>query len=139
MGRAERAFRDAFHRMKLGVPNLVSRGTPVTQNNIAREAGLDPSALKKARFPSLVAEIQHWIDEHKDASPPSARQSKIGQKNRNRDTKARLDAMKIQRDKALGLLAEADQRILELTLENARLKADMPPSNVTHMSGLNKR
>lgn len=131
MGRAEAAFRSAFDRLKNNKPNLLPKNSQVTQNNIAREAGLDPSALKKVRFPSLIAEIQLWIDEHGAVRPLSSRQTMIAQRNRNRDLRVRLEEMKIQRDIALGMLAEADMRILALTIENNRLKATSSPSNVT--------
>nr|WP_302685079.1 hypothetical protein [Pseudomonas syringae]UVN17909.1 hypothetical protein pPsy0479a_00077 [Pseudomonas syringae] len=58
---AEGSFRSAFERLKTDNPSILAKGTPVSQNNVAREAGLDPSALKKARFPELVSEIQQWI------------------------------------------------------------------------------
>lgn len=47
VGAAETAFRAAFLRLKLGKPQVMPKGTPVTQNNVAREAGRDPSALKR--------------------------------------------------------------------------------------------
>ena len=39
-------YRDAFERLKLNRPQLLPKGTPVTQNNVAKEAGSDPSALR---------------------------------------------------------------------------------------------
>jgi hypothetical protein len=132
MGRAEKAFRDAFDRLKLCQPNILRKGTRVSQNNVAKEAGCDASALKKARFPELVAEIQSWIDEHGGTPAPSLRQNVLAQRNRNRDLRERIGALETQRDKALGLLAEADARILELTIENRRLAANSP-SNVTSL------
>lgn len=131
MGRAEAAFRSAFERLKAGTPNLLPKGTKITQNNVAREAGVDASALKKLRFPSLIAEIQLWIDEHEQVESRSARQTTIARRNSNRDTRERLEAMKAQRDHALGLLAEADILILELTMENEKMKAMLPSGNIT--------
>ncbi len=46
-GSAEDRFRAAFERLKSDTPIHIARGSALTQNNIAREAGLDPSALKK--------------------------------------------------------------------------------------------
>tara|TARA_R110001583_G_scaffold73278_2_gene204117 strand:+ start:2748 stop:3008 length:261 start_codon:yes stop_codon:yes gene_type:complete len=40
----------------------------------------------------------------------------------------------VQRDKALGQLLDAQACILELTLENQRLRAQLPLSNVRHLS-----
>lgn len=128
--RAEDAFRAAFERLKLG-----KKGIRITQNNIAKEAGLVPSALKKARFPGLVEEIQRWIEEHGNNGKPSGRQTALAQRNRNRDLRQKIEDLRCQRDKALGLLAEADARILELTIENDRLRALAPSTNVTPIRG----
>lgn len=141
ISRAEVAFRDAFERLKLGRQKLLRKGTRVSQNNVAKEAGCDASALKKARFPDLVAEIQRWIDEHSGSSAnASSRQNVLAQRNRNRDLRERITALELQRDKAMGLLAEADARILELTIENTRLQSHAPPATVTpiRLSSKNK-
>jgi hypothetical protein len=134
ISRAEVAFRDAFERLKLGRQKLLRKGTRVSQNNVAKEAGCDASALKKVRFPHLVAEIQRWIDEHAGSSTVvSSRQNVLAQRNRNRDLRGRITALELQRDKAMSLLAEADARILELTIENTRLQSHTPPPIVTPM------
>lgn len=133
-GRAETTFREAFDRLKKGKPSLLPKGTRVSQNNVAREAGLDPSALKKARFPSLVEEIQRWVDEYGDQSAKSSSQSIYAQRNRNRNLREQIEALRIQRDRALALLVDADARILALTKENQRLQAERPKSNVTRLS-----
>ena len=57
---AEARYRQALERLKAGSPTVLPQGTPVTQNNVAREANCDPSALKKARFPALIREIQAY-------------------------------------------------------------------------------
>jgi hypothetical protein len=123
VGRAEVAFREAFERLKKKRPNILGKGAAVSQNNVAKEAGLVPSALKKSRFPKLVAEIQQWIDEHGEAPAAAARQTVLAGRNVARGLRRQISDLKVQRDKALGLLAEADARILELTVENDRLKA----------------
>ncbi|EPM62154.1 hypothetical protein A264_04202 [Pseudomonas syringae pv. actinidiae ICMP 19071] len=133
-GRAETAFRDAFDRLKKGKPSLLPKGTRVTQNNVAREAGLDPSALKKARFPSLIEEIQRWVDEHGDQISKSPSQSLYAHRNRNRSLREQIEALKMQRDNALALLVDADARILALTMENQRLQLTKPKDNVTSLN-----
>lgn len=133
LGRAEVAFREAFERLKRNKAVRVPKGTRVSQNNVAKEAGVDPSALKKARFPGLIAEIQRWIDEHGGEAPKSSRQSLLAQRNRARDLRQRITALELQRDTALGLLVEADARILELTIEVTRYQSLAPPSNVKQM------
>lgn len=133
MGKAEIAFREAFDRLKSGKPNLLPKGTAVTQNNVAREAGLDPSALKKARFPVLVAEIQHWISQNDVRQVTTPSKSIYAQRNRNRSLREQIEVLKAQRDNALALLVDADARIVALTVEKQRLQATRPKSNVSPM------
>lgn len=132
VGRAERQFREAFERLKQRKPQQLPKGTAVTQNNVAKEAGTVPSALRRARFPSLVDEIQAWIAEHReDVSQQSPRQKRLAQLSRNRDLRGRIGELEAQRDDALGKLVSAEVRIVELTMENERLRAQLPPSNVS--------
>lgn len=48
---------------------LIPKGTPVTQNNVGKEAGSDPSALTKSRFPSLIAEIKTYVEQYAEERP----------------------------------------------------------------------
>lgn len=134
---AESAFREAFDRLKRGKPDKLPKGTIVSQNNVAKEAGCDPSALRKARFPSLISEIQRWIAEHAPDKPQSPRQTILAQRGRNRSLREKIEGLKAERDNALSLLVEADSKILHLTLENIRLEAQLqslrPPSNISQM------
>jgi hypothetical protein len=132
-GRAERTFQEAFDRLKRDKPKLLPKGTKVTQNNVAREAGLDPSALKKARFPVLIEEIQRWVVEHGQENKGSPSQAIYAQRNRNRTLREQVESLKLQRDSALALLVDADARILALTIENQRLQATRPKPNVTRL------
>ncbi len=120
---AEQRFRDAFERLKLGVPQVLPKGTPVSQNNVAKEAGCDPSALRKARFPLLVLAIQEWVESHKSEQQPSERQRLLKQRGKNRDMRETIADLKKQRDIAAGLLADADLRIVELTEKLADVQA----------------
>ena len=120
---AEQRFRDAFERLKLGVPQELPKATPVSQNNVAKEAGCDPSALRKVRFPLLVLEIQEWIETHKPERPASERQKILKQRRKNRDTKETIADLKKQRDIAAGLLADANLRIVELSNMLAEVQA----------------
>jgi len=104
-------------------------GTPVSQNNVAKEAGCDPSALKKSRFPTIVSEIQHWIDSHKEDRQPSARQQVLKKRKRNRAAREITADMKRQRDAAVGLLADANLRIVELTEELSLATAQLKETN----------
>jgi len=140
ISKAELKFRDAFERLKLGKPDILPKGTPLSQNNVAKEAGVDPSALRRTRFPELVSEIQDWIVAHKDEQTQiSPRQMMLAQRSRNRDLKEKYKALEEQRDRALGQLLDAQARILEITLENQRLRAQLPESNVRPLSDPSRR
>lgn len=119
---AEQRFRDAFERLKLGVPQVLPKGTLISQNNVAKEAGCDPSALRKTRFPLLVLAIQEWVVSHKIDQPSSERQRLLKQRWKNRSTREIIADLKKQRDIAVGLLADADLRIVELTEKLADLQ-----------------
>ncbi|NMG29519.1 hypothetical protein [Aromatoleum evansii] len=123
---AEQRFRDAFERLKLGVPQVLPKGTPVSQNNVAKEAGCDPSALRKSRFPLVVLEIQEWVETHKGEQPPSVRQRLLKKRGKNRDLRETISDLKKQRDAAVGKLADAGLRIVELTerLADAQARLD---------------
>ena len=131
ISKAELKFRDAFARLKLGKTDILPKGTPLSQNNVAKEAGVDPSALRRTRFPELVSEIQDWVEANKDdQAQKSPRQMMLAQRSRNRGLKEKNNALEEQRDIAMGKLLDAQARILELTLENQRLRAQLPQSNV---------
>lgn len=61
---AAEQYRAAFERLKNNKPERLPKGTLVSQNNVAKEAGSDPSALKKTRFPLLIAEIQMYVESY---------------------------------------------------------------------------
>ncbi|PXX46934.1 hypothetical protein [Undibacterium pigrum] len=120
---AEQRFRDAFERLKHAVPQVLPKGTPVSQNNVAKEAKCDPSALRKARYPLLVIAIQEWVEGHKSDQAPSERQNLLKQRQKKRDTRETMLDLKLQRDHAVGLIADADLRIVELSEKVADLQA----------------
>ena len=66
MGRAEAKIRESFERLKAGKTLHVPAGTRMSQNAVAKEAGVIPSALRPGRFPALCREISEWIDQHKE-------------------------------------------------------------------------
>lgn len=111
---AEQRFRQAFERLKAGAPRVLKRGTPVSQNNVAKEAGCDPSALRKTRFPALVREIQAFVELH-HTEDPSKRQTASKQRQARRSAMARLEDAIKQRDAAQSMLLSANRRIIELS------------------------
>ncbi|MCZ8166664.1 hypothetical protein [Silanimonas sp.] len=124
VGDAEMAFRDAFERLKRSKPTRLPPGTPVTQNNVAKEAGRDPSALRKSRYPRLIREIQKWIEDN--GSSPRKRHSSAslikGAREANRDLKARINELTQQRDRAMARLVIAEESILDLHRQLQDLK-----------------
>lgn len=117
---AEQQFRDAFDRLKRGKPQRLPLGAFVTQNNVAKEAGKDPSALKKARYPNLVQDIQAWVAMHGPDKPLSRRQQAMAQRKKRSDVRARQAEVIAQRDLALSLLVSADDQLLHLLKEVER-------------------
>lgn len=114
---AETNFREAFERLKAGASKVLQPGTPMSQNNVAKEAGCDPSALRKARFPGLVADIQAYVANQNGERPPSERQRLIKQRQRSR-TSAQVNMdLKAQRDNLASLLLEANSQVGILTLK----------------------
>ncbi len=126
---AEDRFRQAFHRLKDGCPEVLEPGSPVSQNNVAKEAGCkDPSALRKSRFPSLIREIQAYVEIQ---SQPSQQQAKNSDRAGRADLKTQLALVTAQRDAAQSKLISAQRRIVEMSQEVERLRnqlADMRPS-----------
>ena len=134
---AEERFYAAFERLKLNLPQVLPKGTPVSQNNVAKEAGCDPSALRKTRFPLLVLAIQEWVEAHK-SEQPSERQRLLKQRRKNRDTREIIADFKKQRDRAVALLADADLRIVVISEKVAdmhtRLDQLQPSASILNLS-----
>lgn len=129
MNRAEAKFREAFTRLKMGKTEIVPVGSKVSQNAVAKEAGVLPSALRSSRFPDLCREIGEWIEEHKDdPAQKSGRQRILTERKARRAAQEKILEMKAQRDIALSKLLSAERYIVELTMEIRRLRALSPAS-----------
>jgi hypothetical protein len=131
---AEQRFRAAFERLKQGNPERLAKGALVSQNNVAKEADCDPSALRKSRFPSLIAEIQRYVETHKEDVPESERQQMLKRRRRNRETKDLIGDLRRQRDVVAGILVDANMYIVELheQLADANRKLnELKPSATT--------
>ena len=122
---AEQRFRQAFERLKADEPKVLPKGASVSQNNVAKEAKCDPSALKKSRFPSLIREIKAYVELHAGEKPPSKRQTVLRQRAARKEQKDRLDEVIRQRDVAQSKLASAHQRIVELAEELKMVRAKL--------------
>jgi len=123
-------YRAAFERLKENKPERLAKGTPVSQNNVAKEAGSDPSALKKSRFPLLIDEIQRFVEKQAQVRPPSAHQNKVLARKMNRGLRQRIAEITQQRDRLASLLSEADATILELYDRISELEQQLPSTNV---------
>lgn len=118
---AEQRFRQAFERLKANASRVLERNTPVTQNNVAREAGCDPSALRKSRFPLLVREIQAYLELNQD-SMESGRHIRLKNRQANRTKAKQLKDVIRQRDAAQSALTSANERIVELSAKVGSLE-----------------
>lgn len=132
---AEQRFRSALDRLKTGAPLVLPAGTPVSQNNVAKEAGVDPSALRKARYPSLIREIQAYV-EIADKSRQIQRERQVQRRRARGDLKLLVKELQAQRDNAQSQLINAQRAVLELLQEKAMLQARidelLPPPTPLH-------
>jgi hypothetical protein len=126
---AEQRFRQAFERLKLNKPLVLKPGTPVSQNNVAKESGCDPSALKKSRFPSLVREIKAYV-EINNHNRASNRQKLLQKRKARSDLNERLKEISTQRDIAQSQLVSAQRIIVDLTLQLNKLKKLQSKSDI---------
>lgn len=115
MNKAEAEFKEAFERLKAGSSRVLPQGSPVTQNNIAKEAGRDPSALKKSRYPLLINEIQNWksgvtVDLVASNNPLKEKRAQA-----LKDALFLASELRIERDLLISKLLVANERILLLT------------------------
>jgi len=120
---AESNYRDAFERLKANRPIVLTVGIPVTQNNVAKEAGAVPSALRRERYPQLCDEIQRWSKDNPGASPKSKTSKSGTSSKQNEALKERHERLKKQHDAILSKLIMAERVIVDLTKENNRLKS----------------
>ena len=110
---AEQRFRAAFERLKQGKPVRLEKGVEISQNNVAKEAGLHPTALKKDRFPTLVIEIQQEVSARAAVREESKRRRHF-QRKPTRD-------LKQQNADLLAMFSEMANRLLNAEAENLRL------------------
>ena len=118
---AEQRFRQAFERLKANKPKVLEVGTPVSQNNVAKEAGCDPSALRKSRFPALVREIQAYLELTQEETP-SKRQTALKERAARQKHRDQLADVVRQRDAAVSQLVSANRRVVELSEEVGMLR-----------------
>ncbi|MFK3711769.1 hypothetical protein [Leclercia adecarboxylata] len=106
-------YEAAFERLKSNNPIRIKRGSPITQNNIAREAGKDPSAFKKSRYPTLIQEIQIYIKNQAPTAKEKFSKEKGILKGRIAALEKKVSELKMQRDHLASLLVEAEMQLIE--------------------------
>lgn len=112
---SEKKFRDAFKR-------LVDRGEKVTQNKVAIEAGMHPTALKKDRLPLFVLQLQDYIKTQNINNDIS---SKKTDRIKRRTLDERYQACKAQRDKLASICESQLNLIEDLQNQICELKAGL--------------
>ena len=122
MSKAEILFREAFERLKANAPINVSQKTKISQNNVAKDSGKHPTALKKERYPSLVLEIQDHLKQQGIDSDIIEKKKLL---RKQRTLKERLDDSKNQRDKLSSICEAQAQMIEDLHDELNRIKSGL--------------
>jgi hypothetical protein len=131
-GTADHHFRAAFERLKLGATVNLPKGSAVSQNNVAKEAGRDPSALRKSRHPELIQEIQRWVA--RQDSPRSSRRQVEAARSTSKRLREGHVVLKAQLDCLASELLAARALVIELSQENHRLRAQLGLDNVSRLS-----
>lgn len=105
---SEAHYRDAFTRLKEGRPVILAFGAHVSQNNVALEAGKHPSALRKERFPNLIADIQEYCGKVSTKGEDANASAKPGQIAKLKETIELLKKkQELEASRVLSLLIEA--------------------------------
>jgi len=97
-----------------GIPKILPKGSKVSQNNVAREAGCTPSALRKERFPNLIERIKTFIE-----------RTEVKEKNSqfSLNNKGVSHPIKIKAQRFEILEADSTSKILSLLAEVSELRA----------------
>lgn len=127
---AELEYREAFERIVNGCPIRIPAGSLPTLANIAREAGRDPSALKKSRYPAFVRDVEQHnelvssLSGNRDRSLSS---QLSGARQENRELGKEKEQLSIEKYKLQSDCLNLQSAILAMALE---LDEYRPKSNV---------
>jgi chromosome segregation ATPase len=88
------------------------------------------SALRKSRYPSLIAEIQEYIAERLKGNSDSDRSPGHALSDKSARLQKRVDEVTAQRDQLADHLNQANERILALSQRVSELEAKLPKSDV---------
>ncbi|REG45526.1 hypothetical protein B0G80_9131 [Paraburkholderia sp. BL6669N2] len=119
MSNALDEYRQALQRFEEGRPQIVPKGTRITNDAVALEAGRGKGSIKKSRemFAELIAEI----------SAAAARQAKLGANDAGPAIKAakhRAEQYRRLWEEALAREASLMMELLEVRREMARLTGE---------------
>jgi hypothetical protein len=128
MSKAEIEFRKAFDRLKTNTPVNVPKETKISQNNVAKEAGKHPTALKKDRFPLLVLEIQDYLKQQEIDSDIIKKKKQL---RKQRTLEQRLSDCKKQRDKLVSICEAQLQHMEQLQHDVSELEKRTKKSILT--------
>ncbi len=103
----------AFDRLKSGRPVVLPPGALVSQNNVAREAGVPPAHFKKSRFGPLIAEVQAHVAQ-RDGALLSERAKTNSLVLKLADAVARINELESERDHLRSLLLSAEMKLAKL-------------------------
>jgi len=119
MSKAEEMFREAFNRLKTGALINTPKGTKISQNNVAKEAGKHPTALKKDRFPLLVLQIQDYLKQQEIDNDILTKKKQL---RKQRTLEQKLSDCKKQRDKLASICEAQIQHIEQLQHDVSELE-----------------
>lgn len=115
-------FNEALERLIDGNPKILPAGSVVSQNNVAKEAGRTPTALRKERYPELIKKIQNYVHSSKKLqSEKKAKSSKKSPLTRAQSKEERIITLEADStNKVLSLLAEVSELRAHILKLNAR-------------------
>lgn len=123
-GPAAKMYLEAFRRLATDTPLNLGKGTVVSQNNVAKEAGKDPSALKLNRYPGVIRKIQTYLElTNVDEVKNRARKAKI-QKGKL-DLKSQVSTLTTQLSASQSKLLSVERRLIEALQEIGDLKREL--------------
>ncbi|MES3708620.1 hypothetical protein QC590_10290 [Pseudomonas putida] len=127
---AEAEYRKAFARIVEGKATRIDKKSPPTLANIAREAGKDPSALKKSRYPEFVAEVNFHNESVGSILKQRDRSLSVqlaSARSENKSLRERYANLIAERDAAQSKVLNLQQVLVEKSLQLQGLEG---PSNV---------
>ncbi len=120
---AEVEYRKAFNRIIEGKAVRVDKTASPTLANIAREAGKDPSALKKSRYPGFISEVESFNQVSgsvKDETDRSLTAQLKSARQENKRLREEYELLSIERDQSHSRVLNLQQAIVELSFEIER-------------------